>query len=115
MYGIGAGLFREGSPEAAAQCTQMTVNRTSAFNGTYDSLVEINMDDQSVRELRLAYYAVISLTDTQLGRVLDTLSNTGLDDNTIVTFIGVRFFLPQPPSVKLNSEWVVLQCVSGAN
>jgi arylsulfatase A-like enzyme len=41
-----------------------------------------------VRELRKAYYATVSLMDAQLGRVLDTLESTGLDKNTIVTFIG---------------------------
>lgn len=41
-----------------------------------------------VRELRRAYYAVVSLTDAALGRVLDKLESTGLADNTIVTFIG---------------------------
>jgi arylsulfatase A-like enzyme len=29
--------------------------------------------------------------DAQLGRVLDSLEATGLDENTIVTFIGTRY------------------------
>ena len=41
-----------------------------------------------VRQLRLAYYAVISLTDAHVGIVLNALEETGLDKNTIVTFIG---------------------------
>jgi arylsulfatase A-like enzyme len=41
-----------------------------------------------VRQLRLAYYAVVSLTDAAFGRVLDKLESTGLADSTIVTFIG---------------------------
>ena len=45
-------------------------------------------DPRSVRELRRAYYATISLMDAQLGVVLDELEELGLDSNTVVTFIG---------------------------
>ena len=41
-----------------------------------------------MRQLRLAYYATVTLMDAQLGRVLDSLEATGLEKNTIVTFIG---------------------------
>eukprot|EP01045_Picozoa_sp_COSAG04_P040038 COSAG04_NODE_11506_length_705_cov_1.179868_1_plen_53_part_00 len=35
-------------------------------------------------------YATVTLMDAQLGRVLDALEETGLERNTIVTFIGDR-------------------------
>ena len=38
--------------------------------------------------LRRAYYATISYMDYELGRVLEELSNTGLDDNTIIVVTG---------------------------
>jgi len=41
-----------------------------------------------IRELRLAYRAVITYMDKELGRVLDALASTGLQNSTIVTFIG---------------------------
>lgn len=40
------------------------------------------------RELAQAYYACISLVDTQLGIVLDALRKSGQWDNTIIVFIG---------------------------
>ena len=53
-----------------------------------------------MRELRRAYYAVTSFMDSQLGRVLDALNDTGLAEDTIVTFIGVsrRRLVPVPRS-----------------
>ena len=39
-------------------------------------------------ELRRAYYAAVSFMDSQLGRVLDALEETGLDQNTAVVFWG---------------------------
>jgi iduronate 2-sulfatase len=38
------------------------------------------------QELRHGYYAGVSYTDAQIGRVLDTLDQTGLAKNTIVVF-----------------------------
>ena len=69
----------------ASQCTSMAFNRTDGSKG----LIEINTNATAVRELRLAYYAVISFMDSQLGRVLDALeASEELSHNTIVTFIG---------------------------
>jgi arylsulfatase A-like enzyme len=60
-----------------------------AVTGRSDKLcTAIATNENYVRELRRAYYAVISLTDAAFGRVLDKLESTGLDQNTIVTFIG---------------------------
>ena len=111
---MGSAVFTQGSEAMgpkAQQCVQEVMNRTvDEFNHTAVSFIEINPDDDSVRshsclepgehnaveppswpqvrDLRRAYYAVISFMDSQLGRVLDTLESTGLVNNTIVTFIG---------------------------
>ncbi len=42
--------------------------------------------DDHVRTARHAYYANISYVDDQIGRILATLKETGLDENTIVIF-----------------------------
>jgi hypothetical protein len=63
---------------------KLLFNRTTGEQ----SSIEINTNLTSVRELRRAYYAVISFMDSQLGRVLDVLESTGLSNSTIVTFIG---------------------------
>ncbi|MCD6354580.1 MAG: sulfatase-like hydrolase/transferase [Prolixibacteraceae bacterium] len=41
-----------------------------------------------VRQEMLAYYAMISTVDDQIGRILDVLKEKGLDKNTIIVFAG---------------------------
>ena len=55
------------------------------FSHQYNSY-PINEED--VRNARHAYYSMISYTDTLIGRLLDTLEETGLDDNTVVVFVS---------------------------
>ena len=81
-------MYHARSPEAKAQCVKSIMNRSAPFKGSFESAIETNMDDHAVRDLRRAYYAVISLMDAQLGIVLSALEDTGLAKNTIVTFIG---------------------------
>lgn len=45
---------------------------------------EGNISEQQARALRHAYYACVSYTDTQIGKVLDELDRLGLAQNTIV-------------------------------
>jgi arylsulfatase A-like enzyme len=40
------------------------------------------------KQLRHGYYASVSYTDAQVGRLLDALKKEGLDDNTVVVFWG---------------------------
>jgi len=47
---------------------------------------QINLPDDLARKAIQAYYASITFADAQLGRVLDTLKETGLDENTVVIF-----------------------------
>jgi len=47
---------------------------------------QINLPDNLARQAMQAYYASITFADTQLGRILDALEETGLADNTIVLF-----------------------------
>ncbi len=44
--------------------------------------------DQQVRNARRAYYGAISYVDDQIGKVVKTLKETGLDKNTIIVFSG---------------------------
>ena len=55
------------------------------FSHQYNSY-PINEED--VRNARHAYYSMISYTDTLIGRLLDTLEETGLDANTVVVFVS---------------------------
>ena len=47
---------------------------------------QIDLRDHLARQAIQAYYASISFADAQLGRVLTTLQDTGLAENTIVVF-----------------------------
>jgi len=42
--------------------------------------------DEHVRTARHAYYGMCSYVDDKVGRIMDTLKQTGLDDNTVVIF-----------------------------
>jgi len=47
-----------------------------------------NLPDEMARKLIHGYYAAVSYTDAQVGRVLAGLRESGLADNTIVVLIG---------------------------
>jgi len=47
---------------------------------------QINLADDLAREAIQAYYASISFADAQVGKILAALEETGLDENTVVTF-----------------------------
>ncbi len=47
----------------------------------------VSLTDEQIRNARHAYYGAISFCDAQLGRLLDALDATGLDD-TAVLFLG---------------------------
>ena len=46
------------------------------------------VSDEYARKLRHAYYAGVSYVDAQIGKVLDELEKSGLDENTIVVLWG---------------------------
>ena len=47
---------------------------------------QVNLPDNLSRQAIQAYYASITFADAQLGKILETLKQTGLDDNTIIVF-----------------------------
>lgn len=47
---------------------------------------QLYLSDTLAQEIKEAYYATISFVDAQVGKVLDKLEATGLDNNTIVVF-----------------------------
>ncbi len=46
------------------------------------------VSDQQIRNARRAYYGAVSYVDDQIGKLLQTLEETGLSDDTIVVFSG---------------------------
>lgn len=47
-----------------------------------------NLTDEQALTLRHGYYACVSYTDAQIGKVMKALKDSGLDNNTIVVLIG---------------------------
>lgn len=47
---------------------------------------QVDLDGALAREAIQAYYASITFADAQLGRILDALKRTGLEENTVVLF-----------------------------
>ncbi|KAJ5272964.1 Choline-sulfatase [Penicillium angulare] len=46
------------------------------------------MPEDRIRAARRAYYAACTYVDTNIGKLLKVLQNTGLDENTIICFTG---------------------------
>lgn len=46
------------------------------------------MPDERIKAARRAYYAACTYVDTNIGKLLRVLKNTGLDENTIICFTG---------------------------
>ena len=44
--------------------------------------------EENIRNARHAYYGMISYTDALIGKLIDTLEETGLDENTVVVFVS---------------------------
>jgi arylsulfatase A-like enzyme len=53
-----------------------------------ESLLEIPRDPELVRKEIAAYYGMITEVDSEIGRILDTLDQQGLFENTIIVFAG---------------------------
>ncbi|MEX2565497.1 MAG: sulfatase [Cyclobacteriaceae bacterium] len=60
----------------------------------YVNSVDARMSEEQEKKAVAAYYASVSFMDTQVGKVLQTLREEGLEDNTIVIFTSDHgFFL----------------------
>ena len=54
--------------------------------------LQLNLQDSISKEIKQAYLATVSFVDSQVGRVLNKLEETGLDKNTIVVFTSDHGF-----------------------
>jgi arylsulfatase A-like enzyme len=67
----------DGKPEIFTDASTSWIGRARGYaDHTYDELMEI----------RRAYYAMVSMVDDEVGRILTTLDEAGLADDTIVVF-----------------------------
>lgn len=76
------------SPTIPEHVNPASLHESSEFNqyalGDEQASLEKPVSDAYARKLRHAYYAGVSYTDAQVGKVLDALKQLGLDKNTIV-------------------------------
>ena len=51
-------------------------------------MINVTIPIEKVRELRRAYYATVSYSDSELGRVIAEVEELGLAETTIIVFLG---------------------------
>ncbi|MCH5600872.1 sulfatase-like hydrolase/transferase [Niabella ginsengisoli] len=86
------GLSLSPSPFIPQAVNKASLHESGELNGykLSDERASLNkpVSNAYARKLRHAYYASISYTDAQIGKVLEALKETGMDKNTIVVLWG---------------------------
>jgi arylsulfatase A-like enzyme len=89
-----------GTPPKAEQCPPLSKNHLPSKNES--DIVSLlrnsahaspmfpvgNFDDDKWRQYRWAYYRMIEKVDGEIGKILETLRNTGMDKNTVIVFLS---------------------------
>lgn len=80
------------TPFIPENVNKASLHESGEFNqyklGEEKASLEAPVSDAYARKLRHAYFACVSFTDAQIGKVLSELENQGLTDNTIVVLWG---------------------------
>ena len=76
--------YREG--ELANKPIFQEVDHNGAYGGTAISFAKTSAEEH--RKVTAAYYAMIEQVDTEMGRMMQVLEETGQADNTIVIFMS---------------------------
>jgi len=80
------------NPFIPENVNRASLHNSSEFNGyklgDEAASLEGPVSDEYARKLRHAYFACVSYTDAQIGKLLNELEKLGLDDNTIVVLWG---------------------------
>lgn len=76
--------YPKGSPEYAHYDSA----EIRVYHGIPRKRGEAVADEKLTREMRHAYYACASFIDAQVGRLLETLDDLGLRENTVICFWG---------------------------
>ena len=78
----------KGTPEFAYTTSGELVNNYVLADGKRYKSGKVPQDEARQRELIHGYYAAISYTDAQIGKLLDELDKQGLTQNTIIVLWG---------------------------
>ncbi len=80
------------NPAIPENVNKASLHNSNEFNGYQlgdeDATLEGPVSDEYARKLRHAYFACISYTDAQVGKLLDKLEKLGLAENTVVVLWG---------------------------
>ncbi|MFC2160768.1 sulfatase [Acidobacteriota bacterium] len=81
------------NPEVPERTSLNLLHDSREFFGNYQRGKEYGsrgkkVSEEYAREIRHAYFAAVSYVDAQIGKVLNSLKDLGLDDNTIVVVWG---------------------------
>ena len=80
------------TPGIPSNVHRASLQNNGEFNhyqlGEEKASLDQDLSDDYARKLRHAYYACISYTDAQVGRILQALEDQGLTDNTIIVIWG---------------------------
>jgi arylsulfatase A-like enzyme len=80
------------SPDIPINVNTASLHKSAEFNGYLEGDEHPSLDkpasDIYQRKIRHAYFAAISYVDAQIGKVLDELKKSGLEENTIVVIWG---------------------------
>lgn len=81
------------NPEMPTGVAPMAIHQSSEMFNNYRDQPEkggagVRLSDAYARHLRQAYFAAVSYVDAQVGKLLQALQETGLDQNTIVVVWG---------------------------
>lgn len=81
------------TPDMPKNIPPDAVQRSGEMFGNYQGQPEkggrgIRLSDDYAMHLRKSYFAAVSYTDAQVGKLMQTLKETGLDKNTIVVIWG---------------------------
>lgn len=80
------------SPDLPINISKASLHQSGEFNGykagDENASLEKPLSDAYARKIRHAYFAAVSYTDAQVGKVLAELERSGLAENTIVVVWG---------------------------
>lgn len=80
------------SPDLPLNVHRASLNKMGEFNryqlGDEKASLDSSLSDAYSRKLMHAYYACVSYTDAQIGKLMDELDRLGLADNTIIVLWG---------------------------
>ncbi|WP_269522572.1 sulfatase family protein [Coraliomargarita parva] len=75
-------------PDPLFQESDLEHQKQLADAGAFYNKAPLKRPDRASREMKASYYAMIELIDTQVGRMIQALEDTGQRENTVIIFMS---------------------------